>query len=142
MATSQRLSRGFNRLGLLLAALAFVVLVPICLYFANQLADQDEAKYAKEKAKLAQFVCVREKMGERPPAKDNYRIYSPEAFGCPGPSILATATAIWDSDPPRSRTQTFATFLAMLLGMAAIAVGTLYALVRAIGWVIGGFAAS
>jgi hypothetical protein len=38
--------------------------------------------------------------------------------------------------------KTFASFLAILLGMAGFAVGALYALVRAIGWVIGGFAAS
>lgn len=143
--SSQRVSRGFHRLGLLLATVAFL----ICGFFSVVLATHDAGRKLHAHQEL---ICARDKI-EADNAQANAQASGPtrigpvepdlKSLGCSEWSRLVSLKAILDV-----REEDFSYASALLIPLSIGLLVTLaislaiYGLVRAIGWVIGGFAAS
>ena len=144
MATSQRLSRGFHRLALFLAA------VPLLVggWFAV-LTAKDEARIALYKHQ--QLVCAHEHIAQAPAAHPPKGLLSDEDVGFPlslkgvGCSGNENETVTYEEARNPPGFNWFATFTSTLMPSMAITLAlslAVYGIVRTIGWVIGGFAAS
>ena len=155
LGTSQRLSRGFHRLGIFLALIPFIVGAAWSLKVANEDANNlaalhdDEVSYACAKKVLMTNSPARKeiesKYTDAPPGflPDNERV-DLQKLGCASSSEIATVGDVLNVPEPMdfSYAGIFYPTLAPLLVVSLILSLLVYCLVRAIGWVIAGFAAS
>lgn len=145
MSTAQRVRRGFQRLAILLAAIPLLFGVVYSLGTPLQMANDDLSWHQK-------VVCAHEHVPPVPsPPPTPKGPFTDEQVGLPL-SLQSVGCSDRDQDtvsyaearnpPDFNWWGSYGRHAAPFLAVAAIASLALYALVRAIGWVIGGFAAS
>jgi len=135
MTTAQRVSRGFHRLGLFLAALPLLATI-ILMGIATSTAVEDHRHYE-------QLACVRNNASQDQ-LNDPVATINLHELGCSDDpqATIATSELYLAPLPP------FDWYSALVWPLAGIVAGglagalMLYGLVRAIGWVVGGFVAS
>ena len=141
MSTSQRVSRGFHRLGLVLAVIPLVLGAIFSAYFA----------YVDATARLARHknsACVHAFMKSN--GKRFWEVYfaSPDRrinlkqIGCSVTDYESISADEIPSSPPAFSWLNTVSSLTLSLGITLAVSLVIYGVVRAIGWVIGGFAAS
>ena len=155
MATSQRLSCGFHRLALFLAAIPLLVGLPISAFWAVS-----DFNYAAEKHQ--KLACAHKSAGtpgqpwtipwdafakRQNPFDDlipiDNREISLKQLGCSELEYdLATYGEVRDVSPTFNWLGIVAATLAAGLAITLAVSLAVYGIVRAIGWVIGGFTAS
>ena len=178
MTTAQRVSRGFHRLGLFIAATFLLAGISIAAVLVLGATDNDQRSAIEQHATLVALNCAKEKLAEQDRTRRTYTSEElgveklpdgtyklPEGWkkvteteqwyydhgyrnlkllGCTDEdswrlkSDIANATAP-PSQPTFSYWQTLNLLGFMIVSIIAILI---YGLVRAIGWVIGGFAGS
>jgi hypothetical protein len=138
MSTAQRVSRGFHRLGLFLAAIPLQVGGAWSIFAALNEANYDLAKHQ-------QLVCAHERVAKEKPGENIFNRFdsiSLKEIGCSdGPETL-TVDEARNNPPDFNWLPTFGPGLVPGLPITLALTLAIYLLVRAIGWVIGGFAAS
>jgi hypothetical protein len=160
VSTSQRVSRGFHRLGLLLAAIPLLAGAAFYFFLAFDTANDAQRLHDEQMA----FICAQEAIYKKfysdmsrdefdrkaaelaDPGKFNLTgpQFDLKELGCSDQSKTASALEIFRDRAPgefswRAKLWSQLSFgLAISLGVAL----AVYGLVRAIGWVIGGFAVS
>jgi hypothetical protein len=159
MATAQRLSRGFHRLGLFLAAIPLIVGVLAVAWVTLQ-ADRALDKHSRLACvgdHIAQALPIQTKETPEgipfddpipPPPngavidwKDDYRI-NPKQVGC-SDDLYETITYGEVRNPPAfDWLKELGLPLALAVAVTLAVSLSVYGIVRAIGWVIGGFMAS
>jgi hypothetical protein len=161
MSTSQRVSRGFQRLAVFLAAIPLVIGVVLSIISArdaegNRRRHYDElscaharAETARKKSAEKQLLTDEEVLALPPHSANPYdrfdERYDLRQLGCSAQSRKVSWDAI--AKPPAEFTylQYLSAFLPNLFQGIAISfalAAVVYGLVRAIGWVIGGFTRS
>lgn len=184
MATADRVSRGFHRLALFLAAIPLLVGGTWAGVTAFEAADRAKRTHAEQ----LELVCAKTRIGEKPVSpqegegnvfdrfddpssadaaesnkkpwernwtKKNGATLPPgftlappsrdlKALGCSEVSRQVLLRNILDARTPEdfSYAKALVPTLAFLLGITLAVSFAFYAVVRAIGWVIGGFAKS
>jgi hypothetical protein len=150
MSTSQRVSHGFHRLAIFLTAIALVIGTILSVGIAVEQANRAKASHDEQ----VSLVCaqtalhdgsVKSKYADAPKGyfADDERIDLAQ-LGCSTISWTPTVREISAAKPPSN----FSYIANSLPGLGICLAITLaisllvYAAVRAIGWVIGGFAAS
>jgi hypothetical protein len=146
MSTAQRISRGFHRLGLLLAAIPLLIGVGFCLIGPPYIM----ANYALDRHQ--KLVCAHEHVPPIPtPPPTPKGPFTDEQVGLPlhlksvgcSDSDAETVSYAEARNPPSfSWWTSYSSVAAPLLAIAAAVSLAVYIVVRAIGWIIGGFAAS
>ena len=141
MGTSQRVSRGFHRLGLVLAA---IPLVAGSLWTtAEVLTFVSGSKRWHEKQVV--WACARERLATPLSSHDDGEVIDLHKLGCSQPGERAVFWEVRDARHPGDfsySSHLFTWGLALALGTTLAASLAVYGIVRAIGWVIGGFATS
>jgi hypothetical protein len=144
MSTAQRVSRGFHRLAIFLATIPLVIGTILSLGVAVQQANEEEAYQQK-------VVCAGQHPERWPPTTAPKGSLTDEQVGIPlslqqvgcsdkGDETVSYAEA---RNPPQFYWwASYASNATPYLIFAVVVSVLLYGLVRAIGWVIGGFAAS
>jgi hypothetical protein len=123
MATSVRLSRGFHRLALFLAAIPLLAGIAVSVFIAKETADSA--------LQAQQVACAH--VEDSAPSGGFFTKKLAEINAAESTAACARAVSWGDQFSPR-----------LGIGLAITLAGSLavYGIVRAIGWVIGGFAAS
>jgi hypothetical protein len=154
MSTLQRVSRGFHRLGLLLAA------IPLLIGGAFTIGEAMEAMEAANRASREhqRVICAHQYLRQikkrrltqeaKPPPISRDVLLAPDdtkinlrSMGCS--SSDDTISLGEARNPPEfSWLGAFVPPTAALLGLTLAVSLAVYGLVRAIGWVVGGFTAS
>lgn len=133
MSTSKRVSRGFHRLAILLSAIPLIVGLIASTVVAVESANNRRAALECANASVKDGKVSLGKM-----LLEN--MVDMAAVGCSGYLPVSMDDAL---DPPKLFwLKYFAMALAWGLGLTFVGALVVYGLVRAIGWVIGGFAAS
>jgi hypothetical protein len=139
MSASQRVSRGFHRLALFLAAIPLLLGGSLSVYIAFDLANRLWAQHLK-------LVCAHEhvvgkKLGDT--VYDQSDTVKLKEIGCSNSDDTVT---VGEARNPPPNLNWFAEFgsglLLSPLPQTLIVTLGVYVVVRAIGWVIGGFATS
>jgi hypothetical protein len=154
MAASQRVSRGFHRLALFLAAIPLLLGGILSVYFAwdAKLAYDHQAKLVC--AQTALNSAQQLKLLGLPPLPSGSHLDSLgdrdseqldlQKLGCSDWAQTTTIGEVLQAKPPEAFS--YAASLPRFLGLGlAMTLGlslAVYGIVRAIGWVIGGFVAS
>jgi len=155
LGTSQRLSRGFHRPGIFLALIPFIVGAAWSLKVANEDANNlaalhdDEVSYACAKKVLMTNSPARKeiesKYTDAPPGflHEDERI-DLQKLGCASSSEIATVGDVLSVPEPMdfSYAGIFYPTLAPGLVVSLILSLLVYGVVRFVGWVISGFAAT
>ena len=138
MATSNRLSRGFHRLALFLAAIPLLLGGSLSVYIAFDLANRLWEQHQK-------LVCTHEHVAGQKPGEnvfDQFDTVKLKQIGCSNSDDTIT---IGEARNPPPHLNWFAEFGSALLlsplPQTLIVTLVVCVVVRAIGWVIGGFAA-
>jgi hypothetical protein len=159
MSTAQRVSRGFHRLALFLAAIPLLVGGAASAYVALDHANSAKATHDQQAAKL---VCAQTALNSEqqlkllglPPLPSGYHLESLgsldseqidlQKLGCPGWPQTTTIGEVLHAKPPEALSYVESFLPPPGIGFVITLAVTLavYVVVRAIGWVIGGFAAS
>jgi hypothetical protein len=160
MSASQRVSRGFHRLAVFLAAIPFLFGIVLSAVYALDGADTAKVVHDHAAKFQSSLICARDAMargkdatlpnGEPnfvamfvPADRDDYQI-DLKAIGCSERAHKVAVREVRDAAPINEFDYTldylrrFGIYLALTCGVTLF----VYGLVRAIGWVIGGFAAS
>src|SRR5262245_43402342 len=138
MSAAQRVSRGFHRLALFLAAIPLLLGGSLSVYIAFDLANRLWEQHQK-------LVCAHEHVAGHPGENpfDQFDTIKLKQIGCSNSDDTVTVGEARDLPP---NLNWFAEFgYALLLSplpQTLIITLAVYAMVRAIGLVIGGFAAS
>jgi hypothetical protein len=144
MSTSQRVSRGFHRLALFLAAIPLLVGGLLSVYVAYPVVSHGLDQHQR-------LVCAHEHLDLAPAAHAPKGTLSDEDIGLPlslkevGCSDNGNETVSYEEarNPPDFNWLTvLGLAMVPLMSITLILTLAVYALVRAIGWVIGGFTAS
>jgi hypothetical protein len=139
MATSQRLSRGFHRLALFLAAIPLVIGGSLSVYIAFDLANRLWEQHRK-------LVCAHELVPSQKPGENPYDQFDTIKLKQIGCSNSDDTVTVGEARNPPPNLNWFAEFGSALLlsplPHTLIVTLAVYAMVRAIGWVVGGFMAS
>jgi hypothetical protein len=138
MSASLRVSRGFHRLGLFLAALPFVAGISFAVVLFQ---DHNSARHKHDRL-ICAYNYVQNGMPDPPPSEASKMIISLKQIGC--------SDRDWDTvsyheaaNPSEFTWWDWLNDEAPLCILITLAISlAVYGLVRAIGWVIGGFAAS
>jgi hypothetical protein len=136
MSTAQRVSPGFHRLALLLAIIPLLAGGVLTLAFVQD-ANKDFAEY--QKLSCAQERISREQSGENP--YNQFGSVNLKQIGCSSSDDDMVTVGVVRSSPQRFDWLERSMMLP-LMGLTLALTWAVYGLVRAIGWVIGGFAAS
>jgi hypothetical protein len=171
--TAQRVSRGFHRLGLFLAAIPFLIGGGIAISISMEQADSANRDHQKL-ACAHDYILTHDaqhspsppmspdnpfgdlalpQIGGGPPAKKSGLLESIERFfnspdeerlslkqiGCSSGEYETVSYGETRNPPPFSWLHAFAWPAALGLGITFALTLAAYGLVRAIGWVIGGF---
>jgi hypothetical protein len=180
MNTSQRIDRGFHRLGLLLAAVPFLFGVASCIKLASDAADHAQREQAELSCAKSWFdrdwtdvsdtSATSAEKSSTPHLDELLREYGSDPQAVPKPSpeevdaIMANIAGdrlldlrdvgcsqvsksiklreVFIAPTLFSRWIAPVEPVATALAITLLVSFTIYAVVRAIGWVIGGFAAS
>ena len=152
MSAAQRVSRGFHRLGPFLAAVPLLVVGTWSVFNALNAANNARLSHDEQ----AHLVCAKARIAAmRKTNPDEPSVFSGEddladdeqidvqKLGCSDRAQTASFREVFNSKPddfsyPIEFLPPLAIGLAITLGLTLF----VYGLVRAIGWVIGGFAAS
>jgi hypothetical protein len=151
MTTAEKISRGFHRLGLFLAALILLIGVPYSLFQALELMDYDVQHDEALK-------CAHDLLQRDPKRFWDLNFIKPEdlnhvtddwpvdlsTFGCSDPEGGMVTFGEVRVVPPVNWISRFGSLWlglpARIYGLGALLLAlAIYALVRAIGWIIGGF---
>jgi hypothetical protein len=138
MSTGQRVSRGFHRLALFLAAIPLLLGGSLSVYIAFDLANRLWEQHQK-------LLCAHEHVaGQKPDENvfDQFDTVKLKQIGCSNSDDTVT---VGEARNPPPNLNWFAAFgsglLLSPLPQTLIVTLVVYVVVRAIGWVIGGFAA-
>ena len=143
MSASQRVSRGFHRLAVLSAAIPLLLGIIYSLWSSYQTANDELNRHHK-------LVCAREHAAHWPPVTTSSDFdeevgaipLSLKSVGCSDRDDDMVSYAEAANPPEFNWWESYARHIAPILALtAAISLGA-YSVVRAIGWVIGRFAAS
>ena len=136
MAASQRVSRGFHRLALFLAAIPLLLGGSLSVYIAFDLANRAWEQHQK-------LVCAHEHIAVQKPGEnvfDQFDTVKLKQIGC---STSDDTVTVGDARNPPPDLNWFAEFGSALLlsplPQTLIVTLAVYVVVHAIGWVIGGF---
>jgi len=143
MGASQRVSRGFNRLAIFLAAIPLVIGTILSLGVAVQQANEEKAYQQK-------VVCAGQHPERWPAttapkgslADEQVGTLSLKQVGCSDNEDETISYSEARNPPQFYWWASYANNATPYLIFAVAVSAMLYGLVRAIGWVIGGFAAS
>jgi hypothetical protein len=161
MDTPQRLGRGFHRLAIFLAAIPLLAGVVVSVYVASDatssakrlhddqvvLVCAQDAFYRKFYADLSRDEFERKIAAKLAPIETGeVKVSEPDLkeLGCSDWSRTVSVLEIFGARPPNefSWAQNISSYLAIGLGITLAVSLAVYGMVRAIGWVIGGFATS
>ncbi len=172
MGTSQRVGRGFHRLAVFMAAIPFLVGAVWSVSIAFEQADRAELAHAERVALFCAKLWFRRPKETSQPSPFDDLIRDPQAkglqprspeetdafmarivghryvdlrdLGCSeGPNSVALKDVFLATEPPQfPRASALLPPLAIGLAVTLAMSLAVYGLVRAIGWVIGGFAAT
>jgi hypothetical protein len=137
MSAAQTVSRGFHRLALFLAAIPLLLGGSLSVYIAFDLANRLWEQHQK-------LLCAHEHVAGQKPGSvfDQSDTVKLKQIGCSNSDDTVT---IGEARNPPSNLNWFAEFgsglLLSPLPQTLIITLAVYVVVRAIGWVIGGFAA-
>jgi hypothetical protein len=152
MSVSQRVGRGFHRLALLLAGLVLVAGVVASSFIGVQ--GVNRARENPEYIEQAEMACAQEAVRKK--IAPQLRISKREAdlprqvlelkvslnqLGCSDERKIVTVAEVLDAHAPDALTYVTA-FLGVFslgLGITVSSSMAVYGLVRAIGWIVGGF---
>ena len=141
--SSNRISRGFHRLAIFLVAIPLLVGSVWSVTIARDEADRAQRYHAE----ALDLLCAKERLAAMPKSGqpnvfDQFDEHDLKDLGCTGTSRKVSVREISAAAPSASFSYVSALLspLAFVLGVALIVSLAVYALVRAIGWVIGGFA--
>ena len=140
MSASQRVSRGVHRLAVLLATVPFIVGVVLSFHFASGSANHAKISHDEQ----VRLVCAKSRIAP-PPSKSDIDVpYDLKALGCSDQPQDATYDEISAAKPPGdfSYAANFLPDLSVRLAITLAVSLLVYGVVRAIGWVIGGFTTS
>jgi hypothetical protein len=139
MSAAQRVSRGFHRLALFLAAIPLLLGGSLSVYIAFDLANRLWEQHQK-------LVCAHQHVAPQMPSEnpfDQFDTVKLKQIGCSNSDDTIT---VGEARNPPPNLNWFAAFgsglLRSPLPQTLIITLGVYVVVRAIGWVIGGFAAS
>ena len=139
MSTAQRVSRGFHRLALFLAAIPLLLGGSLSVYIAFDLANRHWEQHQK-------LVCAHEHVAGQKPGDnffDQFDTVKLKQIGCSNSDDTVT---VGEARNPPPNLNWFAEFgsglLLSPLPQTLIVTLVVYVVVRAIGWVIGEFATS
>ena len=135
MVASQRVSRAFNRLGLFLAAMPLLVGGSISLFIALNAANNGSVHHQH-------LLCAHKHVS--PVALSDEEVGLPlslKQVGCSESEYAAVTYAEARNPPDFNWLTTFGSAMFPSVPITLALTLAVYALVRAIGWVIGGFAA-
>ena len=141
MATAQRLGHGFNRLALFLAAIPLLVGGGLSLAIAIDQANDAKAMHEEQ----ARLVCAQTALKSDVPqgyAADGR--LDLQKLGCSDLPETTSYFKVLNARPPKafSYARSFLPPLSIGVLLTLTIALAVYGIVRAIGWVIGGFAAS
>jgi hypothetical protein len=132
MSTAQQISRGFHRLALFLAAIPLLLGGSLSVYIAFDLANRLWEQHQK-------LLCAHEHVAGQ---KSGENVFD-QFIGCSNSDDTVT---VGEARNPPPNLNWFAEFgsglLLSPLPQTLIVTLVVYVVVRAIGWAIGGFAAS
>ena len=140
MATSQRLSRGFRQLAITLAAIPLVAGLAFTAFLAHSLHGSDKKAEAARVERNAMVACARDALKDT--TYQSRDLIDFQTLGCSKTSDQWTLGAIrmYVMQPAQNSSVFFMVGVGITLSLlTSLAV---YCIVWAIGWVIGGFAAS
>jgi hypothetical protein len=139
MSTAQRVSRGFHRLALFLAAIPLLLGGSLSIYVAFNLANRAWEQHQK-------LVCAHEHIAGQKPGENVFNQFDTiklKQIGCSNSDDTVTVGEARNPPPNLNWFAAFGSGLLLSPLPQTLAVSLLvYGIVRAIGWVIGGFAAS
>jgi hypothetical protein len=139
MSTAQRVSRGFHRLALFLAAIPLLLGGSLSIYVAFNLANRAREQHQK-------LVCAHEHIAGQKPGENVFNQFDTiklKQIGCSNSDDTVTVGEARNPPPNLNWFAAFGSGLLLSPLPQTLAVSLLvYGIVRAIGWVIGGFAAS
>jgi hypothetical protein len=137
MSAAQRVSRGFHRLALFLAAIPLLLGGSLSIYIAFDLANRLWEQHQK-------LVCAHQHVPPQMPSEnpfDQFDTVKLKQIGCSNSDDTIT---VGEARNPPPNLNWFAAFgsglLRSPLPQTLIITLGVYVVVRAIGWVIGGFA--
>ena len=142
MATAQSLGHGFNRLALFLAAIPLLVGGGLSLAIAIDQANDAKAMHEEQ----ARLVCAQTALKSDVP--QGYRAVDGrldlQKLGCSDLPQTTSYFKVLNARPPKafSYARSFLPPLSIGVLLTLTIALAVYGIVRAIGWVIGGFAAS
>ena len=137
MSTSQRVSR-FHRLALVLAAIPLVVGGGLSLVIAIDQANDTKAMHEEQ----ARLVCAQTALkSDVPPGRG--AVVDLQKLGCSDLPQTTSYFKVLNARPPKafSYARSFLPPLSIGVLLTLTIALVVYGIVRAIGWVIGGFAA-
>ena len=142
MATSQRVSRGFHRLGLFLAAIPLLFGIGYSLTTPLEITNYGLIDHRE-------YVCAHNLLQSDPKRFWDLTgevrgsgFIDLKAVGCSDRDNALVVRQYVTDVPPFNWWRSYSLLVAPILALAAVASLAVYGIVRAIGWVIGGFAAS
>jgi hypothetical protein len=140
MTTPRRLSRGSHRLGIALAAIPLVAGLAFTAFLAHSLHGSDKKAEAARVERNAMVACARDALKDT--TYQSRDLIDFQTLGCSKTSDRWTLGAIrmYVMQPAQNSSVFFMVGVGITLSLlTSLAV---YCIVWAIGWVIGGFAAS
>ena len=127
MAASQRVSRGFHRLALFLAAIYLLIGIAVTMMIGDKLNFERVA-----------FPCAASKIKQDASERGvQLYYYDLKDLGCSDTTYVVSPGMVLEASPPNMWV-IISEWLVISLAVAL----AVYGLVRALGWVIGGFAAT
>ena len=139
MSAAQRVSRGFHRLALFLAAIPLLIGGSMSVYVAFDLANRLWDQHQK-------LVCAHQHVPGAKPGENVYDQFDTvklKEIGCSNSDDTVTVGEARNPPPNLNWLAEFGSGLLLSpLPQTLIVTLVVYVVVRAIGWVIGGFAAS
>jgi hypothetical protein len=163
MSTAQRVSRGFHRLAVFLAAIPLVVGSGVSIFIALDQANAAKRSHDEQLelvCALGRAETAQKKVGEKQPLTDEEVLalppegtnffdrfdkkYDLKEIGCSEHWRKVSWNDVVEARAPGEFNYFVEFALPLFIGLAISLAGAIavYGIVRAIGWVIGGFAAS
>ena len=140
MTTPRRLSRGSHRLGIALAAIPLLAGLAFTAFLAHSLHGSDKKAEAARVERNAMVACARDALKDT--TYQSRDLIDFQTLGCSKTSDQWTLGAIrmYVMQPAQNSKVFFMAGVGITLSLLASL--TVYGIVGAIGWVIGGFAAN
>ena len=142
MTTPRRLSRGSHRLGIALAAIPLLAGLAFTAFLAHSLHGSDKKAEAARVERNAMVACARDALKDT--TYQSRDLIDFQTLGCSKTSDQWTLGAIrmYVMQSPRNSSAEVVFMVGIGITLSLLASLTVYGIVGAIGWVIGGFAAN